>query len=101
MDFSHLFSGPQAILDLIILIFGFFLGVSSRSRWFVIFLQVSLLMAKMAKWYFETHPNARKGKKYVKIDEKIDEIYHKHLKQHDPDNLDDLIGYEITEVKKD
>lgn len=95
MDFSSLFSTPQAILDVFILLFGFLLGISSRSRWFVVFLQVSMLIVKMAKWYFDTHPSAKKHKSKVKIDDQIDYIYHKYLKKHDPENYEDLEGYEI------
>lgn len=96
----------QHTIDFILIVLGFFIGVGSRLKGVFVFLQVALLIAKMAKWYYETHPHGKKQAKHIKFDEKLDKLYHEKLKKHDPHRqyymppidpeYKSLIGMEVT-----
>ena len=83
-----------AVFDFLLILLGFILGIGSRLKPLFIFIQVATLIVKMAKWYYETHPQGKKDANKTNLDQKFKDIYDDKLKLHDP--ITSMIGMEVV-----
>lgn len=69
MDFHSLLN--TGIIDLILLVLGFFFGQATKFRTPIL---AAMLVFRMAKWYMETHPHGKEMAKESNIDESLQKI---------------------------
>jgi hypothetical protein len=77
-DLSGFININNLPIDTFIAIISFLIGkvFTKKERGVGIFLQVSLLLLRLAKHYFDTHPEADKLASKYKLE--VDQMYHKH-----------------------
>lgn len=75
-------SSGQIEFDVLIVSLSFAAGLITNKR-FKLFIQVALLIFKMAKWYHDTHPEGRRNARRYDYDEKLTQLYEKHLMPYD------------------
>lgn len=71
--------------DVTIALLSFSAGLLYRFRGITILIQVSLLLIKMAKHFYDTHPE---GAKLKPFDPKMDRLYTNQLSKYDPSLLE-------------
>lgn len=72
----------SGMLDISLLFLGFGAGLV-RARGLATFLRISIVLVRMAKWYFQTHPHGKAVAQENSYDEKLTAIYQKDLAKHD------------------
>lgn len=73
-------------IDFLIFVIGGAIGLTlNLRRWkeITVFLQVALLIFKMARYFMNNHPHGKKIKKETKFDEKLGKIYKDKLFKYD------------------
>ena len=84
LDFGQMFQLNP--MDILIGAATFFIGSFSakrnRAKGFTVLLQISILLYKMAKFYYDQHPEARNNKD-SRLLKSFDNIYEDHLEEHD------------------
>ncbi len=73
-------------LDFLIFAVGGLIGLTLNiRRWkeITVFLQVALLVFKMARYFMNNHPHGKTIKKNTLYDEKFNKLYKDHLQKYD------------------